>query len=185
MKIMQIIIISVAVLAAALLAVYTFFGGFKKLEFVEEKQGGETLVYEELVGDYRQSAAGMDRVYYSLLNDHKLETYKGFGIYYDNPQKVEKSKLRADAGCIVEEADVHRIPELKDPFRVKVLPEKEYLVTGFPFKGKMSVMVGIMKVYPAMSQYIKKKGYSEEGFVMEIYDTPGKKITYRKEIIHK
>ncbi|MFW6222251.1 MAG: hypothetical protein ACOC3T_01430, partial [Bacteroidota bacterium] len=58
-----------------------------------------------------------------------------------------------------------------------------YIVAEFPFKGKLSIIFGIMKVYPSIEKFVKKKGYSNDGAVMEIYDVPNKKILYRKEII--
>jgi len=124
----------------------------------------------------------MDKVYYSLLNDYKIETFKGFGIYYDNPQKVEKSKLRSEIGCIIENKDLDKIKDLPSNFKIKVLPEKEYITTVFPFKGKMSIMVSLMKVYPALGKFAQKHEL-KGGAVMEIYDMPNKKIYYRQEII--
>ena len=47
------------------------------------------------------------------------------------------------------------------------------------------IMMGIMKVYPAMNRFVGENGFNEEGLVMEIYDIPGKKIVYRKEIVKK
>jgi len=150
---------------------------------VISEQGGETLVYENLTGDYKQSPVIMDKVYYSLLKDDKIETYKGFGIYYDNPQKVETSELRSEIGCILEEKDSLKINDLKNKYNIKTYPKGSYIVTEFPFKGKISVIIGLLKVYPKLADYVKKHGYNENGAVMEIYDTPNKKIVYRKEMV--
>ena len=46
-------------------------------------------------------------------------------------------------------------------------------------------MMGIMKVYPAMNRFVSENGFDEDGWVMEIYDMPGKKIVYRKEIFNR
>lgn len=182
MKTFQIIIIVVAAIVAIVLGFAAYWGAFKSIQFSVVEQGGEPLVYEEMTGDYRQSGVVMDRVYYSLLNDYKIETFKGFGIYYDNPQKVETSKLRSELGCILEESDIHRLNELEGNFKIKTYPKGKYVVAEFPYKGKLSVIFGIMKVYPALNKYIKANGLNEEGAIMEIYDTPGKKIIYRKEL---
>lgn len=182
MKTFQIIIIVVAAIVAIALGFAAYWGAFKSIQFRVVDQGGETLVYEEMTGDYRQSGVVMDRVYYSLLNDYKIETFKGFGIYYDNPQKVETSKLRSELGCIIEESDINRLSKLEGKFKIKTYPKGKYIVAEFPYKGKLSVMFGIMKVYPAMNKFVKEKGFNEEGAIMEIYDTPGKKIVYRKQI---
>jgi DNA gyrase inhibitor GyrI len=182
MKTFQIIIIVVAAIVAIVLGFAAYWGAFKSIQFRVVEQGGETLVYEEMTGDYRQSGVVMDRVYYSLLNDYKIETFKGFGIYYDNPQKVETSKLRSELGCILEESDIHRLNELEGNFKIKTYPKGKYIVAEFPYKGKLSVIFGIMKVYPALNKYVKNNSFNEDGAIMEIYDTPGKKIVYRKAI---
>jgi len=138
-----------------------------------------------MTGDYAKSGKLSDEVYYALLNDYEIETFKGFGIYYDNPKEVEKSKLRSEIGCIVEKKDTSKLSQIKGEFKIKTHPEKSYLVTEFPFKGKLSVILGIMKVYPAMEKFAKENGYEMDGAVMEIYDVPNKKILYRKEIKKK
>ena len=122
MKMIKIVSISIIAFIAIIVIIYAYLGGFKKINFQHLDQGGETLVYEEITGDYQQSAAVMDKIYYSLLNDFNIETYKGFGLYFDNPQKVEKDKLHSEAGCILEKADTNKISLLKDKFEIKTLP---------------------------------------------------------------
>ena len=182
---MKWILVAIIVIIALIVVTYAYYGGFKKVNFQTSKQGGEMLVYEEVTGDYKQSGPVMDKVYYSLLNEDKIETFKGFGIYYDNPQKVETSKLRSEVGCILENSDTARITELTAKYKVKTYPKQSYLTTEFPYKGKLSVLVGVMRVYPAMNKYITEQGMSEKGAVMEIYDIPNKKILYRKEIVEE
>jgi hypothetical protein len=183
MKTIHIIMIVVAAMAICIIGFSAYWGAFKRIRFSVLEQGGEILVYQDMKGDYRQSGVVMDKVYYSLLHDYQMETYKGFGIYYDNPRKVETSKLRSEIGCIIEESDIHRLSELEGSFLIKTYPKARYLVAEFPYKGKFSVMFGLMKVYPALNRYIKQNGYDEQGAVMEIYDAPGKKILYRKELL--
>ncbi len=182
MKIVLIILGLVVVIASSL---FIYYGGLKKVDFYIAKQGGETLVYVEQTGDYSKSAGPIDKMYYSLLNEEGLETFRGFGIYYDNPRKVEKSRLRSEVGNILEDPDPEILKKLEGRYNIKILPEKEYIVTEFPYRGKLSVMMGIMKVYPAMNRYVKENGFDEDGWVMEIYDIPGRKIVYRKEIVKK
>jgi hypothetical protein len=42
----------------------------------------------------------------------------------------------------------------------------------------MSIIMGIVKVYPALNCYSKNQNLSEDGYVMEIYDMPSRKIVY-------
>jgi hypothetical protein len=182
MKVLKTILIVLASLTVALIVCYVFYGGFKKIDVSVSISGGEVLIYEKIQGDYKQSAVIMDKIYNALLNEDKIETYKGFGIYYDNPQKVEKSELRSDVGCIIEEKDIYKLPVLETKYAIQTFPEKKYIQTEFPYKGKISIFLGIMKVYPALNKYAIQNGYNEEGLVMEIYDIPNNKILYRKEL---
>lgn len=183
MKVLKVILGVILVLVIILVIAYAFFGGFKKIECNVIQNGGEVFVYEELKGDYAQSAVVMDKIYYDLLDNYKLETFKGCGIYYNNPQTTDVADLRSDVGCLLEAKDSNKVEVLEAKFKIKTLPQGDYIVTGFPFKGKMSVMIGIMKVYPAINKYVKENGYSEKGPITEIYDMPNKMIIYRKEIV--
>jgi hypothetical protein len=164
------------------LVLYTYFGGFRTISFRVVDAGGELLAYEEVKGDYNQAKEIMDRVYYLLLNDLKIETHKGFGLYYDDPKTVETSKLRSDIGCIIEDADSTKIELISQHLKVKTCPEGKYVITEFPNRGFISIIIGIIKVYPAFNDYVIANGYKDSP-IMEIYDTPNKKIIYRKEII--
>ena len=181
MKTAFVIIGAIIVLIAVFVA---YYGGFKKVECRIEEQGGETLAYKEMKGDYSKSGKLMDEIYYSLLNDHGIETYKGFGIYYDNPRETEKSQLRSDVGCIIEEKDHSKVSQLGEHFNIKTHPKKSYIVAEFPYKGKISVFFGLMKVYPALNKFVEKNGYNKDGAVMEISDVPNKNIVYRKEMFN-
>ena len=180
MKIMKVILIIFAILMVLLIVIYAYYGGFKKISFRIENQGGEVVVYENITGDYSQSPKVSDRVYYTLLNDEKIETTKGFGIYYDNPKIVAKDKLRSEIGCIVENVDSATLARLAEKYQVKTLPQSEFVVTEFPFKGKLSVLFGVLKVYPALDKFNKQHGYIESP-ITEIWDIPNKKTIYRKE----
>jgi len=180
---MKFIIITVVVLIIIAIVFLAYFGGFKKLTISIAKVGRETLVYESINGNYKQSGQVMDKIYYSLLNNEKIKTFLGFGTYYDNPKEVEESKLRSEAGCVLNIADSSIIDQLKRSYKIKILEEKKYMVTEFPYKGKISVFFSIMKVYPALQKYAKENNLQEDSPVTEIYDIPNKRILYRKEII--
>ena len=179
---MKIVLIIIAVIAVILMAIYAWLGGFKKVKFSIQEVGGEVLVYESHIGDYKNVGKVIDKMYYALLNEEKVECFRGFGIYYDNPQKVEKSKLRADVGNILENPAPEVLALLTPKYNIKTLDKQKYLVAEFPYKNQWSIITGIMKVYPALNRYISEHNLSEEGYVMEIYDVPGKKIIYRKQL---
>lgn len=181
MRILIIVFISIIVL---FLSVYAYFGGFRTVEFEERNTGGEIFVYEKVTGNYKQSPVVMDSIYYALLNDFGIETTKAVGVYYDNPQHVEEAKLRSEIGCLLDTpVDSILIAKLSDRFKVKALPEGRYVIGEFPNKGSLSVIVGILNVYPALDKFINERRYKVNGPITEIYDVPSKKIIYRQKMM--
>ncbi len=180
---MKITLIIIGSILLIITTVFAYYGGFKKITPVIKICGGETIAFEKVKGDYKQSGIVSDRVYYSLLNKHKIDTYKGFGIYFDDPGTVETENLRSHVGCIIENKDLDKLDEIKNDFEVEQYPEKEYIVAEFPYKGKLSVIFGLFKAYPALKAFTEKNGYSTETQTMEIWDIPNKKTIYRKEIL--
>lgn len=182
MKILKIVLSVVVILIAVLTIVYAYYGGFSTVRINTEEQGGEIFVYTDVTGDYSNTGTYSNEVYYTLLNDYNIETYKGCGIYLDNPKDVDTDKLRSEVGCIVEFKDSTKIEQVKEKYKVKILPKGKYVVSEFPLKGTPSFIVGIMKVYPALEEYYKNNNITVANPAMEIYDVPNEKIIYRIQI---
>ena len=179
MKRMAFIIIT-AILVIAV-AIYTYLGGFSNLNIRTENIGGEAVVYKEITGNYNNLTPVTDEIYYYLLNELNIETYKGFGIFYDNPQQVEKDKLRADAGCIIEAKDIDCLKSIDSKYKFKTLPIEKSVVAELPYRGNISILFGFIKVFPAIDKYRKEHNLND-GPLMSIADVPNKKIIYRKVV---
>jgi len=179
MKILKIVLFVIIVLVAVFMIVYGYYGGFSKVVINTEDQGGEIFVYMDVTGDYNNTGTYSNEVYYSLLDDYNIETYKGCGIFLDNPKDVEKDKLSSEVGCIVEFKDSTKIEQVKNKYKVKILPKGKYIVSEFSLKGTPSFIVGMMKVYPAIEEYCNKNKITTASPIMEIYDVPNEKIVYR------
>jgi len=164
----KVIIAVIIILIGLVLILAGYFGAFKKTLW---------LVYEKFTGSYQNTGPVMDELYYRLLNDDSIETFKGFGIYYDNPREVKPDECRSIVGSILEENDYTRIDELKNKYNVMEIAESKGLSTQFPYKGKLSIMMGIMKVYPEINKKIESLGIESKP-IMEIYNIPEKMIHY-------
>lgn len=178
MTAIKIILIVLLVIIVGIILFLNYVGFFSKIVIKEKEMGPYVLVYEEHKGDYKGTQKIQDNIYYSLLNKYGIETFKGFGAYYDDPKKVPKQELRSIAGCILEESDYNSIEKLKENnFKVTERSKQESIVVEFPFKNSFSVFVGIMKVYPEINKFVEKNGLKQKE-IMEIYDVPAKKIIY-------
>lgn len=183
MTVAKIILAATLIFTLIFFVFVVYYGGLKTIKIEVREEGGETVVYESILGDYRKTGLTMDQVYNYLLKEKKIETFRGFGIYYDNPKQTPKSQLRSEAGCIVEKPDTGSLAGLPCDMKVKTLPVRKYMVTEFPYLGKLSVIFSLMKVYPALEKYAYKHDFAQDGAVTEIYDIPARKNYFRKELM--
>lgn len=91
------IIICIILVLAVIIHYIWSLGVFDKQKIAEGDFGPYKYVYENHVGPYHETGKVFEELYKSLKNDG-IETVKGIGIYYDNPQKVSANKLRSDCG---------------------------------------------------------------------------------------
>lgn len=177
---MKFILIPAAVLVFILAGGIFFLaynGLFANLKVQVKPAGPFMLVYQKHTGDYRGTGKIMDTIYYGLLENKNITTFKGFGMYYDVPAETKVEDRRSIAGCILEQQNIKSVNELKSNYMVKELPASEYVYCDFPYKGQGSVMLGIMRVYPAIFKFALEKGLARTP-ILEVYDIPNKKIRY-------
>ncbi len=170
------IIILIAMLVCIIVLFLAYFGLFSSVNFTESKSNTFTVVYKTIIGDYRQSGAVMDEVFYFLKHSHGVETTKGFGFYFDNPQKTKTENLRSIAGCIAD-IKINKSEIEKAGFKTVEVQGANAYATTFPYKSKFSIMFSLFKVYPALSKKLADEG-KDSLPVIEIYDVPEKKIKY-------
>ena len=177
MQVAVIITVVVVLGIVALLAYLSRYGLFSSVRITEKNTGPYLLVYKKHIGDYKNVGPVMDNLYYDLQDNHGITTTKGFGLYYDKPQDVAKEELRSIVGCIIEGNSIEDLNEISSKYGVKEYPISKSVVAEFPYKGQMSIILGIFKVYPKLSAYIMAHKYAATP-IMELYDQPNGKIEY-------
>jgi hypothetical protein len=168
--------LALAIVLAVLGGYLWYLGFFTRVQVERSQAGPYTLIGEKLTGDYGQSGKVMDDMY-AWLQKQNVHGTRGFGMYFDNPRQVEKAKLRALVGNILETKDQGAVSAIAAKYAVKAFPAMDCLRAELVFKNKASVFIGIMKAYPALSAYAQAHGL-EISTALEIYDIPAKKIIY-------
>lgn len=167
-------------LVAGFVFLLIYFGIVGEIKITEQEVGPFKVAYKTHIGDYSEIGKIQDEIYYSLVADG-INASRGFGVYYDNPQEVDKERLRSEGGVIIEKNDYSRISELKGKYNIKDIPKFESVVATFPYRNKFSILIGIMRVYPKLNNYLVEQGYSSSP-AMEIYDIENHQIVYLFEI---
>lgn len=135
------------------------------------------IAYNTHSGPYQLIGPVCDGVCTALSETHGITAGLGFGLYFDSPRKVAKDQLRSLGGCIIPADKAEGLKNMSLPFRIASLPGGRAVVVRFPFRGRMSIMVGAMRVYPAMNRHFAQAGVPEGPF-MEIYDMEAGEIRY-------
>jgi hypothetical protein len=162
------ILIAILVVIIAIVGFAAYSGFFAKVEIVEKEVGPYTFIGKEYVGNYKNSGIYQDSIYNDLISKN-LELEKGFGIYRDDPEQVPEDECRFMVGCVLLDKDTIRRVELKKAgYIIQKMNKTNSMVVEFPFKNSFSIIASVMKVYPALNEYIKEKGY-QPAESLEIY----------------
>ena len=169
------------ILGAAFLGLAIYLSAFSEITVTEGEMGPYKLVYKEYIGSYKEVGAIMDDLYLDLFVEG-IKTSRQMGIYKDDPAFVAEEKLRSTVGVIIESVDYKKIEEIKEKYNILDLKKIDSFIIEFPYKNKLSILVGTYKVYPVINEYMTIHGYKKTE-IMELYDIPNSKIYYYGKII--
>lgn len=150
------------------------YGFFTKIEIVDETVPAMSSLVVNHTGPYQNVGPLMGELYEDA-KAAEIEGKVGLGIYYDNPEEVAADSLRALVGQVLAENDREKVDSLLTKYRLISIPEFEAKVVHFPYKGQLSILFAILKVYPALK---KELGDDIATATMEIYDLPGKELRF-------
>lgn len=93
-----------------------------------------------------------------LVSDLEAQGVTGFrsgGIFYDDPQIAGDEKCRSEAIAILTSMQIEKLRG-NPRFKTKVIERQHYLHTAFPYRGSMSILAGVFKVYPLYKKYFSE-----------------------------
>lgn len=165
------IIVVLILLVLTLLGFLSYCGLFAPIDIKAEKPPFKELqvAYKFCRGSYKNSGALFTEV-------HSIApSLKCIGVYYDDPNEVEPLRLRYLVGVVLNDTDQPAAPAVKEQleaegFKTARFPAVDHAVTTvFPFRGSVSVMIAMARVYPKLREYIKEKLLCARP-LMEIYE---------------
>lgn len=180
---MKTVLIIIAFITISIFTYLGFYNTFYSPLIEINEEGNDIIVYQHANAHYHLTDSVMKEAFNELYEINGIVVTKGFGIYFEDPKKAGKKPISFNAGCIVEDKDSLELQEISDKFTIEKTPYEKYIVSDFPLKGRMSILIGMYKVYPKLNNFCVENGYRSDLPVMEIYDRVKKKIHYRRKLI--
>eukprot|EP00042_Codosiga_hollandica_P049523 m.576586 g.576586 ORF g.576586 m.576586 type:complete len:240 (+) comp57900_c1_seq10:313-1032(+) len=115
-------------------------------------------------------------VRFSAFSKHTVSA----GMYFDDPESVPADKLRAHVGFITfdELTQDQEAVLAKLELKTRAFPLTMFTVSDFPIRSKLfSILVGVLKVYPAAKQRIARVA-SSPTTAMELYEGDNMKFMF-------
>ena len=169
-------ILGLLIIVGAVSAFLSYYDFFAKVEIREREMGPFYFAFDKHQGEYQKIGPVFSKLYYRLMNDN-IESKQGLGIYFDNPRVVEKINLRSIAACIVDGSKPENRSVLERKYMTGEIPKSVCAVAEFPYKGNLSVFLGVMRVYPKLMAWLSEKKCPDMP-LLELYDQEAGKIFY-------
>jgi DNA gyrase inhibitor GyrI len=142
-------------------------GLFSKVLVTEGEMPGFRVMGIEHRGPYDKIGPAFERM--SAIAKEKGLEPRMIGVYFDNPDMVAEDSLKSLAGMIVSAEDslvLASLPELKS----LIIPAGHAAISSFETDGMASMIIGAVKSYPKLTEYVAEKGRGEDvNFVYEVY----------------
>jgi hypothetical protein len=147
----KIMLLIAFVLVLAVIAFVWYMGVFQSIVIEEQEQGPFTLVYQEMTGNDMRQVGEITIKLDKLLTEHCITHRKPLDVFFpDN---------KAEIGFAVENLSHSQLVTLGEQTKVREIPVQHYMVSHFPWRNKMSFIIGYIKVDPALRKYRSEHNY--------------------------
>jgi hypothetical protein len=172
-KILKRLLVTITILIGLLVCFYALMGGFNTIEISESEEGPFYFIYQELTEhDY----SGVEKITNELNTMLDVERIKRSPFDVFQP---ENSGLPNEIGFVVMESPNEKI--INGITKYRVVPKGMYMKTIFPFKNRLSYMVGYVKINSALESYRAENNYKD---APAITINKGGEIIYLQPVIN-
>ncbi len=158
-------IVVLSFLAIIIVGLMYYIGIFARVHILEKDMGPYQLVYKQ-INSKDDIGKTIDEIT-DQLSSLGISPFKGYCVFDEDLNAPDKKAVAIfEAGCVLKQDDLGKIDTTK--FKVKEFPKQFCVVSNFRYKMGLSVMLGKLKVYPALARYFKRKEYKQSP-IMELY----------------
>jgi effector-binding domain-containing protein len=164
MKKLLLVLLTVAVL---LLAYLVYSGLFASVTIQMQNMPGYRVMGIQHTGPYEKIGDAFERVH-AIADEHGVKVHM-IGIYFDNPNETPEAQLRSLAGLVVSVEDSLKLANVEG-ITALTIPSGSAAVSSFKTSGMVSMIIGAVKSYPKLTEYVAEKNIVEQvNFVYEVY----------------
>lgn len=174
----RIIIVAIALALIALIALAgfaTYLGAFRNITVVETDEGPFYFVYREMQGHDLTAVGEITTALNNELRSSGITEMRPFDIF-----QPTTSGIPNEIGFVIKEADVGRLQLSQRSFKSRIIAKQRYMRATFPFKNRLSFLVGYIKVDPALAKHRADHGYLATPAIAR---NDGDTITYLQPIL--
>ena len=173
--ILKIAVTSISLLLSGLVGACAYLGGFRDTIVSETHDGPFYFAYRELAGNNILGVGPITTALNDELNSVGITDKRPFDVF-----QPSGSRAPNEIGFVISEKDMERLPGKTGSMKFRVIPAQRYMKTTFPFKNRLSFVVGYFKVDPALASYRAAHGY---GPSLAIARNDGDQITYLQPVL--
>jgi hypothetical protein len=148
---MKTLLVALVALAVVLLAVAAYMGAFRRVDIAEQDKGPFTFVYRDMAAGDMSKVGEITTALNAELESQGFVNRKPLDIFYPDG--------RGEIGFEIEGVSPDRISALSTDSKLKEVPVQRCMVSEFPWRNRMSFLVGYFKVDPALAKYREQHGY--------------------------
>ena len=142
-------------------------GLFKTVEIQLRPMPGYRVVGVEHIGPYEKIGDAFERIH--AIADEQHVPVKMIGVYFDNPKTTAEDELHSLAGVVVSAEDSAKLAGM-DGIMPLSIPAGNAAVSTFETNGMVSMIIGAIKSYPALTEYVETQQVADRvNFVYEVY----------------
>jgi effector-binding domain-containing protein len=153
--------------AVAILFYLVYAGLFKSVEVKIQNMPGYRVMGIQHVGAYEKIGDAFNRIH--AIADEKGVAVTMIGVYFDNPKNTPETELNSLAGLVVSVEDSLKLVGIEGMTALNI-PPGTAAVSTFETSGMVSMIIGAIKSYPALTQFVEAQNIAERvNFVYEVY----------------
>lgn len=141
----------VALVTAAALATTFWMGGMQPVSIIERTDGPFLFVYREM--------SNLDPTKIGDITSELDHLLAGAGVTQRRPLDVFFPDEHVEIGFSVAGVTRAKLDALAGQPKVREIAKQGYMLTRFPYRNRLSYVLGFLKVDPALSSYREAHGY--------------------------